>query len=104
MTRKYKLQDLVNWGHIYDYEADELIKLGFIDVYYEDHMSTIKNINKDCNFQFYTDKSRRGYLSYTLSQIKPYKEIYPNRNHYCRSLWQCIKEYKKIAFENEEVF
>lgn len=101
MARKYTLNDLVNWGYIRDYEARKLIKLGFTDVYYEDRMSMIKNIDKNINYQFWTDKSRNGYMSYALAQLKPYEEIYPNNNSYCRSLWQCIKEYIRIVGDNK---
>ena len=96
MSRTYTLKDLVNWGHIRDYEANKLIKLGFTDVCYEDGMSTIKNVDKTCNYHFWTSKSRNGYMSYSLARIKPYDEIFPNNNNYCRSLWQCIKEYEKL--------
>lgn len=97
MARKYTLKDLVNWGHIRDYEAKKLIKLGFTDVCYEGRMSTINNIDKNCNYHFWTDKSRNGYMSYSLNRIKPYETIFPNDNRYCRSLWQCIKEYIKLV-------
>lgn len=101
MSRKYTLNDLVRWGHIADYEAKKLIKYGFTDVYYEDRMSTIKNIDKNNNYQFNTDRSRNGYMSYELVQIKPYKHISPT-GKYNRSLWQLIKLYEKeIEVQNE---
>lgn len=99
MARKYTLNDLVNWGHIRDYEARKLTELGFIDVHYEDRMSTIHNIDKNCNYQFWTSKSRSGYMNYSLARKKPYEEIYPNNNKYCRSLWQCIKHYLEVGDE-----
>lgn len=102
MARKYKLEDLVNWGHIRDYEARKLIKLGFTDVNYEDRMSTINNIDKTCNYQFWTDKSRNGYMSYSLAKIKPYEEVFPNDNRYCRSLWQCIKKYEEVIANEQQ--
>ena len=97
MARIYTLKDLVNWGHIAEYEAKKLIKYGFTDVRYEDRMSTILNVNKECNYMFTTDKSRRGYMNFTLTKIKPYETLFPNDNKYCRSLWWCIKEYEKIV-------
>lgn len=97
MARKYTLNDLVNWGHIRDYEARKLIELGFTDVCYEDRMSTINNTDKSCNYHFYTDKSRNGYMSYSLAKINPYETIFPNDNRYCRSLWQCIKKYLEVV-------
>lgn len=101
MARKYTLKDLVNWGHIKDYEARKLEQLGFDDVRYEDRMSTIHK--KGCNYQFWTDKSRNGYMSYALARIKPYEEIFPNNNNrYCRSLWQCIKEYERLEGVKDE--
>lgn len=104
MARKYILKDLVNWGHIADYEAKKLIELGFTDVNYEDHTSTIRNVDKTCNYQFWTDRSRNGYMSYSLAKIKPYNKIFSNNNKYCRSLWQFIKKYIEIIRNNEEVF
>ena len=58
-------------------------------------------VDKNVNYQFWTDKSRNGYMSYALAQLNPYKEIYPNNNRYCRSLWQCIKEYIRIIGDNK---
>ena len=98
MSRKYTLNDLLNWGHVRDYEAKKLIQYGFTDVYYEMRMSTIKNINKNNNYAFNTDKSRNGYMSYELVQLKPYKELSPT-NKCNRSLWQLIKLYEEINKE-----
>lgn len=102
MSRKYTLKDLENWGHIKDYELKKLEELGFNDVHYEDRMSTINK--KNCNYQFWTNRSRRGFMSYSLTTIKPYKQIFPVNNYYCRSSWQCIKKYIEIAKEQEEAF
>lgn len=100
MSRKYTLDDLVNWGHIYDYEAKKLIKYGFTDVYYEDRMSSIKNVNKNINYQFNTGKSRNGYMNYELVKINPYEYISPT-NKYNRSLWRLIKLYEKELEKGE---
>lgn len=102
MARKYTLSDLVNWGHIRDYEAKKLIELGFTDVCYEDRISTINNIDKTCNYHFWTSKSRKGYMSFSLARKVPYEEIFPNNNKYCRSLWQCIKKYIELETENKK--
>lgn len=101
MARKYTLSDLVGWGHIKDYEARKLTELGFTDVDYEDRMSTIRNVDKSCNYQFWTSSSRSGYMTYSIARIKPYKEITPN-DRCCRSLWQCIKEYLKLVGEEKD--
>lgn len=98
MARKYTLNDLVNWGHIRDYEAKKLTELGFTDVCYEDRMSTINNIDKNCNYHFWTDKSRNGYMRYSLARIKPYEDLtYDTKARY--SLWQCIKKYEELGEE-----
>lgn len=99
MARKYTLNDLVNWGHIRDYEAKKLIELGFTDVCYEDRMSTINNIDKTCNYHFWTDRSRNGYMTYSLTKIKPYEDLtFNTKARY--SLWQCIKKYLEVVGDN----
>lgn len=103
MARKYSLNDLVRWGHIYDYEAKKLIKYGFTDVRYEDRMSSILNEDKNCKYMFTTDRSRRGYMSFTLTRIKPYETIFPKDNRYCHSLWWCIKEYEKLVGDDNAI-
>lgn len=104
MARKYTLIDLVRWGHIENYEARKLEELGFTDVRYEDRMSSIYNVDKNCNYKFGTDRSRRGFMSYYLCKNNPYELLFPIKNNRCRSLWQCIKKYIEISRNEEEVF
>lgn len=101
MARKYTLNALVSWGKIKDYEAKKLEELGFVDVCYEDRISTINNPKS--KYQFWTDTSRSGWTRCSLTKIEPYKIIYPIENKNCYSMWQCIKKYIEIrSAENEE--
>lgn len=96
---KTKLSTLVSWGKIRNYEAKRLEKLGFTEVWYEDRMSTIKNIDKNCNYEFWTDTSRSGWTRVGLHSIKPYKELNQQENKNCYSMWQMIKYYENEILE-----
>ena len=91
---KTKLSTLVSWGKIRDYEAKRLEKLGFTEVWYEDRMSSIKNVDKNCNYEFWTDTSRRGWTRVGLHTINPYNELNQKENKNCYSMWQMIKYYE----------
>lgn len=91
---KTKLSTLVSWGKIRDYEAKRLEKLGFTEVWYEDRMSSIKNIDKKCNYEFWTDTSRNGWTRVGLHTINPYNELNQKDNKNCYSMWQMIKYYE----------
>ena len=95
MSKKYTLKALVSWGKIRDYEARKLEELGFINVSYEDRMSTITNPNS--NYYFWTDTSRNGWTRCGLSKKEPYNIIFPIGNKNSYSMWQCIKKYLEVV-------
>ena len=92
---KIKLNTLVSWGKIRDYEARELEKLKFTEVWYEYRMASIKNIDKNINYEFWTDTSRNGWTRVGLHTINPYNELNQKENKNCYSMWQMIKFYKE---------